>query len=138
MSDLPDPPESPHRADGQHPADPADPSDRADRGAGVVLVLGLIAVTACIALGVGTLGVATLARHRAEAAADLAALAAAAASSGPDCAPAAAVAAANGGQLVGCAVADDGSVTVRVAIDAPGLGPATATARAGQPVEGPA
>jgi secretion/DNA translocation related TadE-like protein len=113
--------------------DRPDPEARGDRGAGAVLVLGLVAVTALAAVGVGTLGVATVARHRAEAAADLAALAAAAAAAGPDCSRATPVAGANGGDLSSCEVEDDGSVTVVVAVGVGRLGSAKATARAGQP-----
>jgi secretion/DNA translocation related TadE-like protein len=107
-----------------------------DHGSGVVLALGLIATTVILALAVVAWGAAALARHRAEAAADLAALAAASAPSA-GCARAARVAAVNGGDLAGCQVNGDGSVvvrvTVRVAATVVGPGLATAVARAGQP-----
>jgi secretion/DNA translocation related TadE-like protein len=120
---------------------------RPDCGGGVVLALGLIAVTMILSLAVIAWGGAALARHRAEAAADLAALAAASAESemsaapealaGPIspavCSPAARVVAADGAELAGCLLNADGSVTVRVTVTVAGLGRATAAARAGQP-----
>jgi secretion/DNA translocation related TadE-like protein len=116
---------------------------RPDRGSGVVLALGLIAVTVSLSLGVIAWGGAALARHQAEAAADLAALAASTGSTGStgstefgpvDCVRAARVAAANGSDLAGCRPNADGSVTVQVTVAVAGLGlAATAAARAGQP-----
>jgi hypothetical protein len=132
---------------------------RPDRGSGVVLALGLIATTVMLTLAVITYGTASLARHRAEAAADLAALAAASTAStvgtptpltglarsarlarfelpapaAAGCSRAVRVAAADGADLAGCQVNGDGSVTVRVAVTVAGLGRATAVARAGQP-----
>ncbi|GAB7191613.1 hypothetical protein NUM3379_23210 [Kineococcus sp. NUM-3379] len=101
----------------------------------VVLVVVLLAGT------VAALGSAAAARHRAEAAADLAALAAAdvvlgrAADAGGACGRAGRVATAHGALLTSCAVAPDGSVTVEVRCTPGGapalLGPASASARAG-------
>jgi secretion/DNA translocation related TadE-like protein len=94
----------------------------------VMIVAGLL-VTA--ALGLSS---AIIARHRAEAVADLAALAAAA--TGPDpqaCGIARRVAVANAGRLTGCRFAADGSVTVDVQLAAGSrLGLARASARAAQ------
>ncbi len=81
-----------------------------------------------------------LARHQAEAAADLAALAAAGRGGGsvaPACSVAARVAGLNGGELTGCEVEADGSVVVKVQVRirvggfGAGLGPARGEARAG-------
>jgi secretion/DNA translocation related TadE-like protein len=83
-----------------------------DGGSGTVLVLGLIGVGVVLVTFVTALGDAVVARHRAEAAADLAVLAAA----GSDCTGAAAVAAANGGTLTACSRLPDGSCVVRVAV----------------------
>lgn len=85
---------------------------RYDGGSGTILVLGLIGVGVVLVTFVTALGGAVVARHRAEAAADLAALAAA----GSDCTGAAAVAAANGGTLSACSRLADGSCVVRVAV----------------------
>jgi secretion/DNA translocation related TadE-like protein len=123
---------------------------RPDRGGGVVLALGLIGATMILSLAVIAWGGAALARHRAEAAADLAALAAASAVPAPSvesagsvapvgqtshavCSLAARVVAADGADLAGCLLNADGSVTVRVTVSVAGLGRATAAARAGQP-----
>ena len=85
----------------------------------MVLVLGLVAVVLGIAMLVSGWGAATVARHRAEAAADLAALAAATPDL-PDCARAADVAARSGAALVSCTVRGDGSVFVAVTVALPG------------------
>jgi secretion/DNA translocation related TadE-like protein len=108
-----------------------------DRGSASVWVLaaGLLAVL--VASAVATEGAAIVARHRAQAAADLAALAAAAHGPdgpGPACDRAGVIAAANGARLVGCRV--DGLDVVVVAEVVPagaaGLaGTARASARAG-------
>jgi secretion/DNA translocation related TadE-like protein len=87
---------------------------RPDAGSGVVLVLAVIAVTIWTALLVAALGNVIVARHRAEAAADLSALAAASAGPPPDCARAAAIAATSGARLLGCRSLPDGSVEVEV------------------------
>jgi secretion/DNA translocation related TadE-like protein len=85
---------------------------RHDGGSGTVLVLGLIGVAVVLVTFVAALGGAVDARHRAEAAADLAVLAAV----GSDCTGAAAVAVANGGTLTACRRLADGSCVVRVAV----------------------
>jgi secretion/DNA translocation related TadE-like protein len=108
-----------------------------------VLAVALLAVGALLAALGALLGQAVAARHRAQAAADLAALAAASAWPLPDCGRATRTAAVNGAGVDGCRVAADGSVTVVVAVPLPpplgALGPARAVARAGQPaVPGPA
>jgi secretion/DNA translocation related TadE-like protein len=95
-------------------------------------VLTLVWAATLVALAVG-------ARHRAEAAADLAALAgAAAARDGRDgCAAAAQIATANDAQLEACQWAADGSLVVGVAVRVPPAlsrwtsGPVTVQARAG-------
>ncbi|MBK6872990.1 MAG: flp pilus-assembly TadE/G-like family protein [Kineosporiaceae bacterium] len=111
---------------------------RSDEGSGTVLALAIALVGAALALLVCDLGLAVIARHRATAAADLAALAAAGVEP-PSCAVAADLARRNGGRLSGCEVAADGSVTVtvQVPIGVPGLGrPAVGRARAGVPGAG--
>lgn len=126
---------------------------RVDHGAGSVLVLALVMVAVGL-IGLLTLvGGAVVARHRAEAAADLAALAAAshaAAAGGGRTMPAAgcrtaeAVAAAGGARLTACRELPDGTVVVEVVVEAGvpasadgrprGLRwPARARARAGTP-----
>ncbi|WP_369816649.1 Rv3654c family TadE-like protein [Mycobacterium sp. E740] len=109
----------------------------ADDGSASVLAAAMVAVVLMICVGVGCLGVAVAARHRAQAAADLGALAAAhRLASGADaaCAAAAVVAAQMRTAIVRCDVAD---LDVVVAVDVPvtigrfGLGPARAQARAG-------
>jgi secretion/DNA translocation related TadE-like protein len=113
----------------------------ADDGAGTVLALGLVAVVGCLLAACVALGSAVVARHRAAAAADLAALAAAdrtlGRASGLPCPAAGAVATADDATVTSCAVAPDGSVTVEVAVRLPRpwgrLGVARAEARAGRP-----
>ncbi len=120
------------------------PSTRAgwgDEGAGTVLALGLVALLAVLVLAVAGVGTAVVARHRAAAAADLAALAGADRTAGrapgAPCPAAAVVARRNGAALVSCVVAGDGSVSVRATCGLPGpwrrLGVAAAVARAGHP-----
>ena len=112
-----------------------------DDGAGTVLALGLVAVLGAVVLACAALGSAVVARHRAGAAADLAALAAAdrtaGRAAGPPCPAAAAVAAVDGAAVSSCTVAPDGSVTVAVSVRLPPpwnrLGVARAQARAGRP-----
>ena len=108
-----------------------------DRGSGSVLVVSVLAAAALLAFAVAMLGQAVAVRHRAQAAADLAALAAASSWPVPDCAAGARVAAANGALLTGCRAGVDGSVDVAVVVARGvalrGVGPARATARAGQP-----
>lgn len=110
-----------------------------DRGAGTVLVLVCSLVLGLAGSVSVLLAQATLTRHRAAAAADLAALAAADRAlegQGPACARAAVIAAAGGARLAGCRLAGL-VVDVTVAVPAPGVlrpfGPATARARAGPP-----
>lgn len=105
------------------------------RDDGVATVWAAIVITAVAALLAAVLGVggAVAARHRAAAAADLAALAGAAhAWSGREaaCAEAAAVAARMDVELLVCDLAGL-VITVRVARQVPGLGRAEASARAG-------
>ncbi|WP_432561546.1 Rv3654c family TadE-like protein [Kineococcus sp. SYSU DK003] len=107
-----------------------------DEGSGSVLAVGLCAVLLSgVVLGLGV-GSAVVARHRAEAAADLAALAAAdvvlGRADGDPCTRARVVLAAHGAGAQGCAVAADGSVTVTATVRAGVLGTARASARAGQ------
>ena len=118
------------------------PRSRApDDGAGTVLALGVVAVLGALVLACAALGSAVVARHRANAAADLAALAAADRTlgriPGAPCPAAAAVAAADGAAVSSCTVAPDGSVTVAVSVGLPSpldrLGVARAQARAGRP-----
>ena len=135
---------------------PSSPGADRDRGSGTVLVLGLIAVVIVLTGFVAAVGISVIARHQAEAAADLAALAAAGSVSMMDpeslrgttgwvesgCARALAVAEANGGKLIICQNLNDGSVFVEVAVTVrvlprllvtDGALSATARARAGQP-----
>ncbi|MFN8078922.1 MAG: Rv3654c family TadE-like protein [Kineosporiaceae bacterium] len=113
------------------------PGRRSDRGSGTVLALAIASVGVALALLVGGLGLAEIARHRATAAADLAALAAAGAEP-PSCAVAADLARRNGARLGECLVAPDGSVTVTVgvSIGLPGAHQAVGRARAGTPGTG--
>ncbi|MEJ5914056.1 Rv3654c family TadE-like protein [Pseudokineococcus sp. 1T1Z-3] len=109
-----------------------------ERGAGTVLVLGLAMAALVMASAVAVLGQAVVARHRAVAAADLAALAAAdvllGRTAGEPCAAAGRVAAAGGALVVGCRpTGQEVVVEVAVPVDGllAGLGPARAAARAG-------
>ena len=110
-----------------------------ERGSATVLALGLIGALASLGVAALVLGSAVIASQRARAAADLAALAGASqvlrgAPAGQACHAAARVARTNGGHVTSCTV--DGSslrVVVGVPADAPGLGSATARARAGPP-----
>lgn len=97
--------------------------------------MAIILVAAVV--GAGLVGLAQTARHRATAAADLAALAGAQVAledPGGACGAAAHIAASNGATLTSCALADD-VVTVDVAVQVRlgrfGVGTATARARAG-------
>jgi secretion/DNA translocation related TadE-like protein len=134
----------------------------ADRGAGSILVLGAVAVVLTAVSAVLTLAAGYEARHRAAAAADLAALAGAGhvrLGAEPACALARTVAAANGGVLQSCAVeGEQVIVTVAVAIVGPtrwlpdpvrraragpttigpiGVGDSAGAARLGLPIGGP-
>ncbi|WP_343077916.1 Rv3654c family TadE-like protein [Kineococcus aurantiacus] len=109
-----------------------------------MLAVGVCAATLSALLLALALTSAVVARHRAEAVADLAALAAAdvvvGRAAGQPCARAAALARGQGADLLACAVAADGSVVVTAAVRPAGLagrlGPARASARAGQATEG--
>jgi secretion/DNA translocation related TadE-like protein len=106
-----------------------------------VLVLAAVVLAVGLASGGAAVGQAVLARHRAVAAADLAALAAVGVTGGVrPCEAAAASAGRNGGRLVRCSVLADGSVEVEVLVDVQGpLRPlpfATGRARAGLEVTG--
>ena len=106
-----------------------------ERGSATVWVLGLSAVMGLVAAAAVLVGAATVARHRATAAADLTALAAAGrAVLGADdaCAVAERVARANGAELTGCSVGADAvaDVTVRVPVHVGRLGVFSATGRA--------
>ncbi|MGV0744209.1 Rv3654c family TadE-like protein [Mycolicibacterium sp. XJ870] len=108
-----------------------------DRGSASLLAAAMIAIllifTACAAY----LGAAVIARHRAQAAADLAALGAAGAvASGPDgaCAQATRIASAMRASVTACRIDGlDVVLDVQVAVDLGrwGVGPAKAAARAG-------
>ena len=112
--------------------------EQTDVGAASVLVLAVLMVALVLVGAVGGLSGAVLARHRAAAAADLAALAGAdvltGRAPGGACAVAAGVAAANGAWLGSCA-ADGADLLVSVLVLPPAplaaLGPATGRARAG-------
>lgn len=111
-------------------------SRRLDRGSATVLVVMSIGVVLICLTGALALLSAVQASHRARAAADLAALAGAqvlvAADPRPPCAVASGVAAGNGAALVACSViGDDITVSVTTSASWPGLGHATARARAG-------
>jgi secretion/DNA translocation related TadE-like protein len=92
----------------------------ADTGSGVVLVLALAAVFLGLVMVIVAVGGASAIRHRADAAADLAALAAAAAGPVTGCQRAAVVAEASGASLLGCHQLPDGSVVVETGMDLPG------------------
>jgi secretion/DNA translocation related TadE-like protein len=105
-----------------------------DRGSGSIWLAGLLAVvmlTATVGLAAGT---AVLARHRAEAAADLAALAGAARiaeGEADGCAAARKVAAANGGRVSACVrTGEDLDVMVSAPVEVVGLGVLAVSARA--------
>jgi secretion/DNA translocation related TadE-like protein len=95
----------------------------------------MVAVLLVVTGGAGYLGAAVVARHQAQAAADLAALAAAArlpAGQGPACAQAGAVARAMRARTADCAVDNlDVVLTVEVALTVSRWGSARAAARAG-------
>ena len=109
-----------------------------DRGSATVWVLALCGVLVSLGAAAVLVGGAVAGRHRAEAAADLAALAAAgrAVSGAADpCAAAESVASANGAVLESCAVHPGAVVEVRVTVGVMlgplGRRPASARARAG-------
>ena len=121
------------------PASPGQRSAGADTGSASVYVLAGLALVGLLASALLAVVVAIGARHRAEAAADLAALAGASAHQrGSDaCTEARVVASANGAVLVACHVDPGGDVAVAVTVRLPallagrGLSPAGASARAG-------
>lgn len=112
--------------------------DRGDRGAATIIVLYMGLLTVLLASVFAAAGAAVVARHRAEAAADLAALAGAARAMAGEpaaCARAGVIAAANGARLVTCRL--DGWDLVVDVVVTPGValgGLATASARAGPAV----
>ncbi|GAB6900356.1 hypothetical protein JCM9957A_34460 [Kineosporia succinea] len=83
------------------------------------MALGLIVATCLLMSAVVTLGVAVAARHRAAAAADLAALAAVDSPQG--CSAAGSVAEINGARLEECTPQGNGTVLVTVMVEVPGL-----------------
>ncbi|MDT5076580.1 MAG: hypothetical protein QOJ80_1217 [Mycobacterium sp.] len=108
-----------------------------DRGSATVVAVAMLALLMSIALGVMVFGMAVVARHRAQAAADLAALAAAgrlASGSAAACAAASSVAGAMRSTITSCRVEQ---LDVVVGVDVPvqlgrwGVGAARALARAG-------
>jgi secretion/DNA translocation related TadE-like protein len=107
-----------------------------ERGSASVLVIGVVVIGLVLATAAARLGVALVARGRADTAADAAALAAAdalALGRGTAGAKDAArtVAAANGARLVDCACGGRSAlVTVEVPVGFPTAGPARATAKA--------
>lgn len=110
---------------------------RSDRGSASVLALGVIAVVFVLTAATVALLAATLASHRARAAADLGALAGAEVLNegpawGSPCQVAAEVVSRNRSALVGCRISGS-SIEIQVESTAPmrGIGPATARARAG-------
>jgi secretion/DNA translocation related TadE-like protein len=112
-------------------------SSRAERGSASLVAVAMMAVLIAVTVGGLYLGAAVIARHRAQAAADLASLAAAGRlADGTDaaCAQASRVAHAMRTTVTRCVVDElDVVVTVeaRVALDRIGTGPARAAARAG-------
>jgi len=108
-----------------------------ERGSASLIAAAMIAALAAVTVGGAHVGAAIIARHRAQAAADLAALAAAAydpAGTGTACAQASVLARAMGTSAVTCAVDGlDVVVTVEASINlGPArMGPARAVARAG-------
>ncbi|WP_406319297.1 flp pilus-assembly TadE/G-like family protein [Streptosporangium sp. NBC_01639] len=90
-----------------------------DRGAATVWAVALIALIFVVAGAVVSAGVARVARHRAQSAADLSALAAARlALAAPErgCAVAASLAEGNGARIIRCSVHGDGVAQVQVAV----------------------
>lgn len=115
---------------------PSRPALADDRGVGTVFAAFALLVLLALASAGIEIGGAVTARHRAQAAADLAALAAAGQSvlGGDGCAEARRFADRNGAHLVECALeGEDALVEVSVALPLGvfGLGPAVALARAG-------
>lgn len=118
-------------------------SPRGERGSATIWLLACCTVMVLVAGAASLRGVAVLARHRAEAGADLAALAAAGriGTGAPPCASAAAIARDDGVRLLSCRLRLDpagrsGTVTVRVELllrlPLAGVEAVTASARAGR------
>ncbi|WP_426563880.1 Rv3654c family TadE-like protein [Angustibacter sp. McL0619] len=121
----------------------SEPERPGEVGSATVLVLAAALLSLVLAIAVGAVGAAVLARHRAQAVADLSALTASGAASSTGsraaCAAAQRVAAANRAALVGCDLSGDRVqvwVTVRASGGAARLGVARATALAGPPDQG--
>jgi secretion/DNA translocation related TadE-like protein len=92
---------------------------RRERGSATVWTVAVMAVLFMLAVTVMLAGTARVARHRAQAAADLGALAAARLAftePGRGCAEAASLAAANGARLLRCSTGADGIVDVQVSV----------------------
>jgi len=113
------------------------PRSSPDRGSASIWILAAGLVLVSFAIVVVLTGSATIARHRAQTAADLGALAGAvdvAIDPGGACPAAAAVVGDNGATMVGCRV-DGLDIVVKASVDVagapPGIGPAIAVARAG-------
>ncbi|MFF0243723.1 Rv3654c family TadE-like protein [Streptosporangium sandarakinum] len=109
-----------------------------ERGSATIWAIAVAATVWAVAAALMAVGAARVGRHRAQSAADLSALAAARlAFVVPDrgCARAEALARANGAEVTGCAVGQDGiadiQVTVRLSLPVLGPRPITALARAG-------
>ncbi|MEU9835064.1 Rv3654c family TadE-like protein [Streptosporangium sp. NPDC048047] len=122
-----------------------------ERGSATIWAVAVMAAVWAMAAVIMTVGAARVGRHRAQSAADLSALAAARlAFVVPDrgCTRAEALARANGAEVTGCVVGQDGIADIQVTLrlPLPGLGfrPITALARAGpvyiaeSPAESPA
>lgn len=109
-----------------------------ERGSATIWAVAVAAAVWAVAAALMAVGAARVGRHRAQSAADLSALAAARlAFVVPDrgCARAEALARANGAEVTGCVVGQDGiadiQVTVRLSLPVLGPRPITALARAG-------
>ena len=108
-----------------------------DKGSATVWTIAIMAVVWITTMAVVDVGVARVARHRAQSAADLSALAAAARAAAAledACARARAVAIANGARVQQCSISDGiaaVSVSVRFALPVFGSRTAVAVARAG-------
>jgi secretion/DNA translocation related TadE-like protein len=114
------------------------PPPAGERGSATVWVLALAGVLALVGAAAVLVGAAVVARHRATAAADLAALAAAGrelAGHARACAAAEEIAAANAAEVISCTVGAGAvvEVAVRVRVELGGLGVHSATARPGRP-----
>ncbi|SDO90845.1 helicase/secretion neighborhood TadE-like protein [Klenkia soli] len=114
-------------------------ADRGERGSATVWTVALAAVLALVGAATVLVGAAVVARHRAGAAADLAALAVAGRAVLGDpaaCDTGRAVAQANGADLTSCTVGPDAVVAVEVAVPVQ-LGPVGVTQAAGRARAGP-